>query len=69
MSKEIPNKEELTNVQFLDNNYEQFYFVPYPDCKYFDQFDDDDHVVPVNTQAMCGSFVHAEWAANGCKDE
>ena len=62
------SKIEL-NPQWLDNNYETWYFVPWPDCQYFDELDDDEHVIPVNTQVGCGSFVNAEWAGNGCKNE
>ena len=57
------------NAQWLDNHYEQWYFVPFPECKFFDDMEDDYNVVPVNSQVMCGSFVNMEWAANGCKDE
>lgn len=57
------------NPQWLDNHYEQWYFVPWPDCQYFDDMEDDEHVVPVCNQIMTGSFVDMEWAANGCKEE
>ena len=55
--------------QWLDNHYEHWYFVPWPDSQYFDDMEDDYNVIPVNTQTMVGSFVYAEWASNGCKEE
>ena len=62
--------EMMLDVQYLDSKYSTYYFVPWPDCQFFDEMDeDDDHVIPVWRQSLLGSFVDAEWIANGCKDD
>lgn len=62
------SKIEL-NPQYLDNHYESWYFVPWPDSQFFEDMEYDDYVIPVSTQIMTGCFVNAEWAANGCKED
>ena len=57
-------KTKLTDPQYLDLNYERYYFIPFPDCQYFDELDDDDNVIPVCTQVMTGSFVSMEFIDN-----
>lgn len=57
------------DAQSLDNNFSTWYFVPFPQSKFFENMEDDDHVVPVYNQVIEGCFVEAEWAANGCIDE
>ena len=58
-------KEIQLDPQWLDMHYEKWYFVPWPDCQFFDDLEDDYNVVPVHG----GSFVNAEWACNGCEEE
>ena len=60
---------DLLDIQYLDNNYERYYFIPYPECKFFDDMDADDFVIPVNTQIFQGSFVDARWIADGCEED
>lgn len=65
----MASEEDLKDGQYLDNNYEQYYFVPWPECQYYEDLEDDDHVIPICTQIMNGCFVDKEWVANGCKEE
>lgn len=51
----------MFDPQYLDNNYERFYFIPWPDCQIFDEIGDDDNVIPVSLQDIVGSFVNVEW--------
>lgn len=58
--KEKTKYNKLLDPQYLDNNMDQYYFIPYPECSFFDEMDDDENVIPVNIQGMCGSFVGLE---------
>lgn len=53
----------MKDVQYLDNNFEQYYFIPWPECQLFDELEDDDNVIPVGLQNMVGSFVSKELIA------
>ena len=54
----------IFDSQYLDNNYQKYYFIPWPECQYFDEIGDDDQVIPVSTQSMVGSFVDEELIGN-----
>ena len=34
-------KEEMFDPQWLDMQYEKYYFIPWPDSQYYDDVDDD----------------------------
>ena len=65
--KEKIKYNKLLDPQYLDNNMDIYYFIPYPECKFFDEMDDDENVIPINIQGMCGSFVNAEFIS--CYEE
>ena len=54
---------KLLDPQHLNNNFERYYFIPWPECQYFDEEFEDPEVIPIATQDMVGSFVSAEWIA------
>lgn len=58
--KEKTKYNKLLDPQYLDNNMDKYYFIPSPECDFFDEMDDDENVIPVNIQGMCGSFVNLE---------
>lgn len=48
----------LLDPQYLDNNFTRYYFIPYPECKIFDENDRENvHTVPVSD----GTFVEIDW--------
>ena len=56
--------------QWLDNEYEMYYCVPEPDCKFFDELDEDGiYTFPTWRDGIPVTFVNAEWATNGCKED
>ena len=57
ISKTMTPKEEMFDPQWLDMNYEKYYFIPWPDSQYYDDVDDDADVVRVEG----GVFVGMEW--------
>ena len=57
---------KIFDPQYLDNHFERYYFIPWPDCQIYDNLDDDENVIPINIQGMTGSFVNAEWIADEC---
>ena len=58
-------KEELMrDPQWLDMNYERYYFIPWPDSQYFSNVDDDEVVRVEN-----GVFVSMEWLLEDENDE
>lgn len=58
--KEKTKYNKLLDIQYLDNNMDTYYFIPHPECQFFDEMDDDENVIPINIQGMCGSFVSLE---------
>ena len=50
-------KELMFDSQWLDMNYDKYYFVPWPDSQYYDEIDNDDAVVRVQD----GVFVNLRW--------
>ena len=59
ISKTMTPKEELMfDPQWLDMNYEKYYFVPWPDCQVYEDIDDDD---PDVVRVEGGAFVSMRW--------
>ena len=55
-----PKKELMFDPQWLDMNYEKYYFVPWPDCQIYADMDidcDDPGIVYVGG----GMFVSQKW--------
>ena len=51
-------KEELMfDPQWLDMNYEKYYFVPWPDSQVYDDIDNEEFV----WRTQDGAFVNMEW--------
>jgi hypothetical protein len=66
----MKEREIQLDPQWLDNEYEIYYCVPEPDCKFFDEMDvDGDYTFPTRIGGQAVTFVNAEWAANGCQIE
>ena len=62
--------EILPDVQYMDNNYECYYLVPWPDYQKLEELDPEhEHVVPViiNHQPYC--FVELAWVGNDYEEE
>ena len=58
ISKTMTPKEELMfDPQWLDMNYEKYYFVPWPDSQYYDDIDNEEFVCRVQD----GAFVSMRW--------
>jgi hypothetical protein len=51
-------KELMFDPQWLDMNYEKYYFVPWPDCQVYEDIDDDD---PDVVRVEGGAFVSMRW--------
>ena len=48
----------MYDPQWLDMNYDRYYFIPWPDSQYFDNVDDEDaDIVRVEN----GAFVGCAW--------
>lgn len=64
-------KPELLDPQYLDNNFEQFYLIPWPDCQFFDEIEDnEDDVFPIIIPGTTtpASFVSMEFIARLAED-
>ena len=63
-------REIQLDPQWLDNEYDVYYCVPEPDCKFFDELDENqEYTHPTWVDGRAVTFVNAEWAANGCQME
>lgn len=43
---------KFLDSQYLDNNFDRYYLIPWPDCQGFDEIEDveDDEVIPTYIQ-------------------
>jgi len=54
-------KEELMrDPQWLDMNYEKYYFIPWPDSQYFDDADEDEVIRVENGVLVSMSYICEE---------
>jgi len=38
--------KNLLDLQYLDNNFERYYLIPWPECQQFDKIESDD-IIPI----------------------
>lgn len=51
-------RADMFDPQYLDMNYEQYYFISFPDSQYFEEEDPDEKFI-VRTED--GVFLSKEW--------
>lgn len=51
-------RADMYDPQYLDMNYEQYYFIPFPDSQYFEEEDPDEEFI---VRAEDGVFLSKEW--------
>lgn len=54
--------KSLLDVQYLDNKFERYYLITWPDCQQFDELEDDERVIPIVLPGTTtpASFVSVE---------
>ncbi len=62
---------KLLDPQYLDNNFERYYLITWPECQFFDQFDADDAVYPTVLPGTTtpASFVSMDFIAELAEQE
>lgn len=56
------NEQNARDPQYMDMNYQKWYFVPWPDCQVIDEMEGaEERTVPVCIDGVLGTFVDPEW--------
>lgn len=56
-------RSDMYDPQYLDMNYEQYYFIPWPDSQIVEEGIDEEFIVPAEDG---GVFLSKEWL-DGCE--
>ena len=58
-------KENMFDIQHLDMNYEGYYFIPWPDSQFYEEYVGEGGVI----LAEDGCFVNMQWIADEANNQ
>ncbi len=64
------SNSKLPNIKDMEENYDRYYLVPFPDCQKFEELDPNYvNIIPAYEDGLPICFVNAWWLDDDCEND